>query len=67
MDSTNQFFIIETTTDHRKKAKDDYIICINHHKKGQLSIGKFAVITHEITYEKKKKLKYTAELLSMMI
>jgi hypothetical protein len=49
----NQFFVTGTKTEHRKKAKDDYIICINSNKKKQLSVGKFAVITHQIQYENK--------------
>ena len=53
---TNQFFVTGTKTEHRKKAKDDYIIGINSVKKKQLCIGKFAVITHQIQYENKNKL-----------
>ena len=51
-----QFSVIGTETKHRKKAKDDYIICINSSKKKQLCIGKFAVITHQIQHENMKKL-----------
>lgn len=52
----NQFLVTGTKTEHRKKAKDDYIICITSNKKKQLCIGKFAVITHQIQYENKNKL-----------
>lgn len=52
----NQFFVTGTKTEHRKKAKDDYIICINSNKKKQLCMGKFAVITHQIQNENRNKL-----------
>ncbi|MFQ5864391.1 MAG: hypothetical protein ACE5IW_04085 [bacterium] len=54
-DKKNQFLVRETETDQRKKAKDDYIICLNPNLKRKLGLGKFAVIEHTITHQNKYK------------
>lgn len=51
----NHFFVSGTKNEDRKKAKYDYVVCVNSNIKKRLSLGNFAVINNVIEFENQQK------------